>query len=125
MNFYIQSGYQGVEVSHAMFALSKENIKFSASNKWNNEPIIGSVEFVESFIGHRPPQYYPYFLKQSLNREVRWIETLCELDDEETVFLKPADRHKRFDSLIVHGSAKYEPVYFEWQRGPYWISDVQ
>lgn len=123
-NIYIQSGYEGREVGQTLFHIPKEKIKFSSIDDWNGEPIIGSVEFVESLIGEQIPNYYPKFLNEYLHRNVRWIESLSEIEDIESVFLKPADRHKRFDSLVVSGMAKYDPVYFEWQRGPYWTSEI-
>lgn len=122
--FYIQSGYNGPEVSHVMFSLPRENLKFSAISNWLGEPIIGSVEFVEQFIGQRVPNYYPSFLKEYFNRKIEFIESISEIDNGECRFVKPADRHKRFDARIVSGCDKYESPLWAWQMGPYWSSEI-
>ena len=122
--FYIQSGYQGKEVGALLFNYPKESFKYSARDEYNGEIVVGSVEFVEQYIGVKTPNYFPEFLDDYLNREVRWIECLYEIEDEQCFFAKPSDRHKRFDARIVSGYDKYEPAFYPWQVGPYWISDI-
>lgn len=122
--FYIQSGYTGKEVPAIMFSYNREDLKFSAISEYDGEIPVGSVEFVESIIGVKIPNYYPSFLNDNFYRNIRLIESIEELDDEESVFIKPADRHKRYDALIVSGIDKYAPIYYEWQVGPHWASSI-
>lgn len=125
-NFYIQSGYQGKEVSSLLFNYPKESFSYSAIEEWKGQPVVGSVEFVEQYIGQRTPNYFPLFLKKTgyLQRNVYWVESLEDLYDDYCYFIKPADKHKRFDARIVSGQDKYEPTFYSWQTGPYWISDI-
>ena len=124
--FYIQSGYQGKEVGALLFNYPKESFKYSARDEYNGEIVVGSVEFVEQYIGVKRPNYFPLFLKKAnyLQRHVYWVESLEDLYDDYFYFIKPADRHKRFDARIVSGEDKYEPVFYSWQTGPYWVSDI-
>lgn len=77
----------------------------------------GSIEWIESILGYHPvPDYYPSFLKQYLHREV-WKADKWPLDKK--VFIKPADRYKRFNGRItIPGSYRGK------KKGPYWCSDV-
>jgi hypothetical protein len=77
----------------------------------------GSIEWVESILRcHPTPDYYPGFLKQHLYREV-WKADKWPFDKK--VFIKPADRYKRFNGRItIPGSYKGK------KKGPYWCSDI-
>lgn len=122
--FYIQSGYQGKEVGALLFNYPKESFKYSAREEWQGQPIVGSVEFVEQYIGQRTPNYYPSFLKDYFRRKIYHLESLEYLNINESVFIKPADRHKRFDARIASVFDKVEPNTRSWQTGPYWASDI-
>ena len=122
--YFIHSGYQGKEVGALLFNYPKESFSYSAIEPWNGQPIVGSIEFVEGYTFIKTPNYFPEFLDDYLRRDVRWIECLYEIEDEQCFFAKPADRHKRFDARIVSGYDKYEPAFYPWQVGPYWISDI-
>jgi hypothetical protein len=77
----------------------------------------GTVEWVEKFLPKEKtvPDYYPEFLKGSLYRSV-WRTDTWPLGKK--VFIKPADRHKRFTGVITSGG------YRKKKRGPYWCSDI-
>lgn len=77
----------------------------------------GSVEWCESILGYHPiPDYYPEFLRKYCFRKV-WKADKWPLDQK--VFIKPADRYKRFTGkLTVPGSYKGK------KKSPYWCSDV-
>ncbi len=75
----------------------------------------GSVPWVTSIIG-KPviPDYFPEFLKPWVTRKV-WREEKWPLN---RVFIKPADRHKRFNSFVTYGN------YCKRKKGPFWCSDI-
>ncbi len=77
----------------------------------------GSVEWCEAILGyHSTPDYYPSFLSEYLHRKV-WRPDKWPF--HERVFIKPADRYKRFTGFITTpGSYKGK------KRGPYWCSEV-
>jgi len=77
----------------------------------------GTVEWCENFLPKEKtvPDYYPEFLKDHLFRKV-WRADTWPLGKH--VFIKPADRHKRFDGRITTGG------YRKKKKGPYWCSDV-
>jgi hypothetical protein len=122
--FYIQSGYTGKEVGSLLFSYDKECFKYSKIHDYDGEVLVGSVEFVESFIGPRKPIYYPEFLSDYFNRNIwrseTWPTGKC--------FVKPADRHKRFESAIVsyneypQGFGGGTPTGMH--VGPYWCSEI-
>lgn len=123
--FYLQSGYKGKETASIVYSYDREDYSYSARHEYQKGQIpVGSVEFVEQYIGIRIPNYFPEFLDNYLHREVRWIEGLYSIEDEDCFFAKPADRHKRFEARIIFGYDKYEPNFYSWQNGPYWISDI-
>lgn len=77
---------------------------------------VGSVEWIEKILGrHITPDYYPDFLKEYLNREV-WKDDKWPLG--KIVFIKPADKYKRFTGLVTNGG------YRKKKKGPYWCSNV-
>ena len=77
----------------------------------------GNVEWCEKFLPKERtiPDYYPEFLKDHLFRKV-WRADRWPLN--ERVFIKPADRHKRFTGLITTGG------YRKKKRPPYWCSEI-
>jgi hypothetical protein len=77
----------------------------------------GKVEWCEHFLPKEKtiPNYYPEFLKDHLFRKV-WYTEKWPLGKK--VFIKPADRHKRFTGFITSGTYKKK------KRGPYWCSEV-
>ena len=77
----------------------------------------GNVEWVENFISKEKtiPDYYPEFLKDHLFRNV-WKTDKWPIGQK--VFIKPADRYKRFDGKITNGSYKGK------KKSPYWCSDI-
>ena len=120
-NFYIQSGYQGKEVSSLLFSYPKESFSYSAIEEWQGQPIVGSVEFVEQHIGQKIPQYFPKFLRDFLKRRV-WRQEKSNF--KEYCFIKPADRHKRFDSKIYRGRGLRGAFNLSEDFGPYWCSEI-
>lgn len=61
---------------------------------------VGSVEWIESILGYHPiPDYYPDFLNKFLHRT---ILVRYSWPEEQNIFVKPADRYKRFDGCISH-----------------------
>jgi len=77
----------------------------------------GSVEWSESILGYSPtPDYYPEWVKSHLHRNVwagdKWIL-------EKRVFVKPADRYKRFTGFVSSANS-----YKGKKRPPYMFSDV-
>lgn len=126
MSFYIQSDYDGRERTAITFSYERDDLSYSAVEEWKGQPIVGSVEFVERVLNKTfLPNYYPDFLNGFLHREVWWSDCPpSEFIGYECVFLKPADRHKRFDGRICHYSEfEYAPLY-EYQVGPYWYSEI-
>lgn len=77
----------------------------------------GTVEWCEKFLSKEKtvPNYYPDFLKEHLFRKV-WREDKWPLGKR--VFIKPADRHKRFIGFCTTGG------YRKKKRGPYWCSEI-
>lgn len=118
--FYIQSGYKGKEVGSLMVSLPKGLLIFSATQEWRGEIPVGSVEFVESLLGQKAPNYYPAFLEKFFHREIYKSESL----PEKVSFVKPADKHKRFTGKILHKGDLSEYVEEGWKDGPYWISEI-
>lgn len=120
--FYLQSGYKGKETASIVYSYDREDYSYSARSEYQKGQIpVGSVEFVEEYIGVRKPDYYPEFLENWFKREIWYSDSLW---DKEFCFVKPADRHKRFDSYIKEPSLGRGCVEFEWNRGPFWCSEV-
>ena len=76
---------------------------------------VGSVDFVEKVAGHVfKPDYYPEFLHSYLYRKVwetdKWPQT-------PNVFVKPSDRHKKWNGKLTTGRWKGK------KKGPYWCSE--
>lgn len=76
----------------------------------------GSVEWSEQLLGFvSEPDYYPDWLQNHLHRKV-WKADKWPLGEK--VFIKPADKHKRFNGLVTNGGWKGK------KKGPYWCSEV-
>jgi hypothetical protein len=123
--FYLQSGYDGKETATILFSYEKEDISHSARDKYFDFQIpVGSVEFVEQFIGQRKPFYYPTFLQDWFKRKIWYSDSW----PEQKCFIKPADRHKRFDAQILtdlrrprgFGGGSPTEIYV----APYWCSEI-
>ena len=78
---------------------------------------VGRIEWCEHFLPVEAtvPDYYPEFLKDYLFRRV-WRADKWPLGQH--VFIKPADKHKRFDGLITDGG------YRKKKKPPYWCSGI-
>lgn len=76
----------------------------------------GTVEWVLNAFGKEvAPDYYPDFLRPYLFRKV-WKTDEWPLGSK--VFIKPADKYKRFTGFVTNGG------YSKKKRGPYWCSEV-
>jgi len=78
---------------------------------------VGTVEWCEYFLPKEKtiPDYYPEFLKDHFHRQI-WQVDKWPLGMR--VFIKPADRHKRFTGFVTSGT------YRKKKRGPYWCSNI-
>lgn len=76
----------------------------------------GSVEWCLKILG-KPviPEYYPDFLSPRLFRKI-WKTNEWPLGKK--VFIKPADKYKRFTGFITDGTYRGK------KKGPYWCSEV-
>lgn len=77
----------------------------------------GTVEWCEFFLPDekKTPDYYPEFLKDHLHRKI-WKTDSWPM--EKGIFIKPADRHKRYTGFVTIGG------YRKKKRGPHWCSEV-
>ena len=78
---------------------------------------VGTVKWCENFLPKDRiiPDYYPDFMKDYLFRKVWWTETWPM---EKGIFVKPADRHKKWTGFVTVGG------YRKKKKGPYWCSEV-
>lgn len=120
--FLIQSNErQSVETLSILSICILEDIPYTITKDNNPTPNdlyipVGSVEFCLSYIGHNIiPDYYPEFLSDTLHRIV-WKTDEWPLGN--SIFIKPADRYKRFTGFVTNGG------YRKKKRGPYWCSEV-
>ena len=75
----------------------------------------GTVEWVLAVTGWKViPAYYPEFLTPFLGRNV-WRTDRWPM--EKDIFIKPADKHKRFTGKITVGGMRGR------KKGPFWCSD--
>lgn len=75
----------------------------------------GTVPWVTSVLGKEIiPNYFPSFLISYVTRKI-WKADKWPL---QKVFIKPADRHKRFTGFVTSGT------YCKKKRGPYICSDI-
>ena len=78
---------------------------------------VGTVQWCEGVLGGCvTPDYYPEFLKDHLFREV-WRQD--HWPTGRAVFVKPADRYKRFDGFVTKGGYK------GMKSGPFWCSGLR
>jgi hypothetical protein len=85
--------------------------KFEAENPDEEYIVIGSIGWIESYLGFQPkPDYYPEFLSEWFGREI-WETDKWPLNQR--VFIKPSDKYKRFNGLITNGGyrGKKKPPY--------------
>ena len=76
----------------------------------------GTVEWVLAVLGKKVvPDYYPDFLQPYLCRKV-WKTDEWPLGSK--VFIKPADKYKRFTGFVTNGG------YSKKKKSPYWCSEV-
>jgi len=77
---------------------------------------VGSVEYCIKALGSEVvPDYYPEFLSSCFHRKIYKTD---EWPIRRRVFIKPADRYKRFTGFVTSGGAKDD------HTGPYWCSEV-
>lgn len=78
---------------------------------------VGTVEWCENFIPKEKtvPNYYPDFLKDHFHRKI-WRADKWPMSPG--IFIKPADKHKRFNGRVTLGGYKKK------KKGPYWCSEV-
>ena len=96
-------------------------IPYKLCNRPEDRPLdyipCGNVDWCEKFLPYEKkiPDYYPEFLKDHLFRNV-WKTDTWPLGKK--VFIKPADKHKRFTGFCTTGG------YRKKKKGPYWCSDI-
>jgi hypothetical protein len=80
---------------------------------------VGSVKWCDNFLepSKRIPDYYPVFLKNFFHRNV-WYSEKFPLNKK--VFVKPADKHKRFTAFVTSGTGTFKGR----KKGPVWCSDI-
>jgi hypothetical protein len=125
-----QLGFEGIAIQKE-YNSSKEAMAITYSSSmhklniriFNNHKVVptnfvpvGSIQFCEQILGESiAPDYYPKFLENHLHRKV-WTSSEWPLGKK--VFIKPADKHKRFTGFITNRG------YRKKKRGPYWCSEV-
>ena len=115
------------EAQAVMITCALQKIPYIRVNKKETLPKeyvpCGSVEWIESILGYHPiPDYYPEFLSSDYASSEYLYRKVWEADKwplNETCFIKPADRYKRFTGF-VHKAGSYKGK----KKGPYWCSDV-
>ncbi len=74
----------------------------------------GTVQWVSKIIGENIiPDYFPNFLSRWITRKV-WRDNKWP---GKNIFLKPADKYKRFDGFITDEMSKRK-------KGPFWCSEI-
>lgn len=114
MKFNIEPGYRGREAA----AVRMTEAKALALDGLIVH--VGSVAWVESFIGPQAPDYYPAWTRGAWHRQISSVPVGA------VNFVKPTDRYKRFDGHVIgptdpipDGPLVYsEPVKFvvEWRH---------
>jgi ATP-grasp domain, R2K clade family 2 len=78
--------------------------------------VYGNVDWVEDVLKIKSePDYYPDFLSAWVKRKI-WRQDKWPLGQK--VFIKPADRNKRFTGFVTNGTYRGK------KKGPYWCSEV-
>lgn len=75
-------------------------------------PVAGSVEWCLQILGYNvTPDYYPEWLNENISRDIWYADKWDFLGKH--IFIKPADRYKRFDGFITTGtySKKKKPPF--------------
>lgn len=96
-------------------------IPYKLCNRPEDRPIdfipCGTVEWCEKFLSKEKtiPNYFPDFLKEHFHRKI-WYTDIWPM--EKGVFVKPADRHKRFTARVTIGG------YRKKKKPPYVCSEV-
>lgn len=109
------------EEKTVMYYCMINKISYKICSRIEDAPVgyipIGSVEWCEKFLPKEvtTPNYYPEFLKDYLFRKV-WSTDKWPIGKK--VFIKPADRHKRFTGFITTGTYKKK------KKEPYWCSEI-
>jgi len=102
-----------------LYCYSKNLIceRFHKDDKIPNDHVpSGSVEWCQSLLGtHITPDYYPEYLEDYLHRKVWWSD---KWETGKKVFVKPADKYKRFTGKISYGT------YSGKKKPPFWCSEV-
>lgn len=121
-SFLLQAGFSNLELACVMTSSNREDYKMGdQGDALEGRMPVGSVEFCESFLPQTPaPIYYPAFLKDFFFRKI-WHSDILP---NETCFLKPADRHKRFKGyLLEKDHIPYLNTESEAVRGPFYCSE--
>lgn len=118
--FQLQKGDNSPESKQIHFYCLMNDIEIKRFSCKENLPKdyvpSGSVEYCERVLGYRPkPDYYPEWLNKHLYRKV-WQSREWILG--ERYFIKPADRHKRFNGFITQGT------YSKKKKPPFWYSEI-
>lgn len=136
---YKQKGYVGREIGPIMasrqirFEVSQdgESVKSKSSSvsdvevkvidcvsEINEEPlfILGSVEFIENYIGQRKPNFYPEWVRNFMRRS---LYTNPEYSSWQMFFVKRSDRYKSEETNIISKDKAVELNYKQ-----YHFSDV-
>lgn len=108
MDVYLQPGYCGREITAIYEAANKRlDVKLIRGNGPVTSLHVGSVEFIESVIGKRTPDFYPEWTQNSWHRQI----------EKRRVFVKSAEGYKTIEAFVgdVYLS---EPVTFidEWRH---------
>ncbi len=119
--FMFEKGDTSKEMQIVSAICIQEDIKFKFVEVGDTYPNgfipCGSVEFCEDVLGyHVKPNYFPDEFEHLIGREV-WCSDKYPLDRKLEVFIKPADRYKRFDGQILYFDTPYKSP-------PYIFSDV-
>jgi hypothetical protein len=78
--------------------LSKYQWAYHDVPKKNSIPV-GSVTYCEKIYGNVKPDYYPKFMSKYFNRQI-WLETFDPNKQYNNLFVKPADKYKKFNGTI-------------------------
>lgn len=137
-NIYIQRGYDGREKTGCVnYCNSTKNedyklVYIDSVSQITSKPecIIGSVEFIEQYIGPRTPDYYPYWAEEFLRRSIvgmkyPYWDSLLDEDLKTIFFLKPSDSYKRFDAFVFNiNNKEHKEKYEKLRETPCHISKV-
>lgn len=117
--FCLEGGDSSLEARELTVYCLRKNIEVLRVKKGeppsNNYVPCGSVEFcIKGLQKELIPNYYPKWLDQFLYRKV-WREDKWPL---KKVFIKPADKYKRFTGFVTTGTYKKK------KKPPFWCSEI-